>query len=262
MELQSLLSAKEKELEALLAQIERELEAAPGGYIRVSYKHNCPQYYFLKDRAERNGKYLNANQRALVDTILQRDYNKKLKREVMKQLKAVNNCRKAYAPEKLAAVFERLPASRRSGFIPKVFTPQKYAEIWQRATFTTKGFVDGASFLLTARGEKVRSKSEIIIADTLLRLKIPYRYEAAVRIGKKLFFPDFYCLNVRTREEFLWEHLGLLEDPDYAANAVGKIKLYEQCGYKIGKKLILSAETGEQPLNSQEVEVIAQAYLL
>ena len=34
-----------------------------------------------------------------------------------------------------------------------------------------------APLLETSRGERVRSKSEVIIADTLDRLKIPYRYE-------------------------------------------------------------------------------------
>ena len=65
---------------------------------------------------------------------------------------------------------------------------------------------------------------------------MPYRYEFPIKLksesgtGRKVsevtFYPDFLCLNLRTREEFCWEHFGLMDDEEYANNAAGKINHY------------------------------------
>ena len=74
---------------------------------------------------------------------------------------------------------------------------------------------------MTLRGERVRSKSEAMIADTLYRLKIPYKYECPLTIRRKTgtsrntktIYPDFTCLNVRLRQEFVWEHFNRYGHP-------------------------------------------------
>ena len=61
--------------------------------------------------------------------------------------------------------------------------------------------------LYTSREERVRSKSEIIIADTLSRESIPYRYECPLHIPDVgNIYPDFTVLNVAKRKELYWEH--------------------------------------------------------
>ena len=119
---------------------------------------------------------------------------------------------------------------------------------------------------LTARGERVRSKSEIIIADTLFRLKIPYRYEYPLNLkntkGEKLtLYPDFTCLNLRTRREFYWEHFGMMDNSEYSENVVQKLHLYEQNGIIPGKNLIITMETSTIPINTKQIELLAKSYL-
>lgn len=261
MELNELLQNKIEEYEKNLAKVNKELESAPKGYIRVSYKHKCPQYYYLENRNERNGKYLNKNHQQLVKDIQLRDYNKKLKRELEHQLRSLRKCLATYSAEKLIQIYEQIPAPRKTKITPKIITSAEYKERWEATKYTPKPFNETQPFLITANGEKVRSKSENIIADSLLRLETAYRYEAPVRIAGITFHPDFICLNLRTRQEVLWEHLGLMDDADYATTAIEKIRLYEQSGYKLGENLILTAETREHPLNSQEVEQIINKYL-
>ncbi len=51
--------------------------------------------------------------------------------------------------------------------------------------------------------EKVRSKSEAFIADTLYEFGIPYRYEYLVRmVNGELRYPDFTLLKVRTEKRY------------------------------------------------------------
>ena len=59
----------------------------------------------------------------------------------------------------------------------------------------------------TEKGELVRSKSELLIADMYYSLGIPYKYEAGVKLrGGIVRYPDFTLLRVRDRKEFYHEH--------------------------------------------------------
>ena len=141
-----------------------------------------------------------------------------------------------------------------------------YVQEWQAVTYKPKDFSADMPEYLTARGERVRSKSEIIIADTLLRLKIPYRYEYPINVktkkGEKLtLYPDFTCLNLRTRREFYWEHFGMMDNSEYSGNAVQKLHLYAQNGIIPGRNLIITMETSTIPINTKQIELLAKSYL-
>ena len=75
-------------------------------------------------------------------------------------------------------------------------------------------------------------------------------------------YSDFTCLNVRTRKEFVWEHLGMMDDAEYARNAIMKIEMYQNSGYFLGENLIFTMETRDKPLNSQMVRKIVKKYLV
>ena len=112
----------------------------------------------------------------------------------------------------------------------------------------------------------VNSKSELIIADTLNRLGIPYKYERPLPLlngeGRLTVYPDFTCLNLRSRQEFIWEHFGMLDDPNYAETTVAKLKNYADNRIFPGTELIISTETPAAPINTREVEKIIKKYLM
>ena len=141
-----------------------------------------------------------------------------------------------------------------------------FADLWQSLRY--KGKTIENTGLLTAKGECVRSKSEIIIADVLASLGIPYRYEfphelKCVESSRCVkVYSDFTCLNVRTRKEFVWEHFGMMDDAEYAQNAVVKIEMYQNSGYFLGDNFIFTMESRDKPLNSQMVQKLAKKYLV
>lgn len=67
----------------------------------------------------------------------------------------------------------------------------------------------------TARGEAVRSKSEVIIANLLNARGIDYRYEEPLEFDGIAKYPDFTIEDDDTGERYYWEHLGLLQDRGY-----------------------------------------------
>ena len=92
----------------------------------------------------------------------------------------------------------------------------------------------------TRRGEKVRSKSEVIIADALYSMGIYYEYEKPLLKGK--YYPDF-TIEFSPRGETLYiEHFGMLSSPEYVYQNLLKLIEYEKNGIISGHNLILTYE--------------------
>ena len=69
----------------------------------------------------------------------------------------------------------------------------------------------------TANGTLVRSKSEVIIADALSAAGVEFAYEKEFRgHDGSLRLPDFTIEDAATGETYIWEHLGMLSNPQYA----------------------------------------------
>ena len=83
----------------------------------------------------------------------------------------------------------------------------------------------------TRRGENVRSKSEVIIANELHKLGVDYSYELAFIIQDgKVRYPDFTIEDAETGKLILWEHLGMLRDPNYRKRWENKLDWYHKEG--------------------------------
>ena len=115
----------------------------------------------------------------------------------------------------------------------------------------------------TDKGERVRSKSEVLIANELYRHGIPYRYEYPVfNNGVIMAAPDFNCLNVRLRKEYYWEHLGMMGKEEYANRNTAKIEKYTLAKDFDETSLILTFETDRHPLNTKIIEQKIGTYLI
>ncbi len=74
-------------------------------------------------------------------------------------------------------------------------------------------------------GLSVRSKSESIIASQLEINNIPFRYEAALQLDSRVFYPDFTILNPQDNKVIYWEHFGMIDDVEYARNKDKKVSI-------------------------------------
>ena len=92
----------------------------------------------------------------------------------------------------------------------------------------------------TARGEAVRSKSEVIIANLLHASGVEYHYEQPLERDGMVKYPDFTIEDDDTGETYYWEHLGMLSDDDYRRRWSEKREWYRERG-------ILSREDGGGP---------------
>lgn len=104
--------------------------------------------------------------------------------------------------------------------------------------------------MLTTFGLKVRSKSEVFIAEKLFSEQFDFEYETPLSAGGKTFYPDF-TIKIG-KQIFYWEHFGLLSDAAYYEKTKIKIKWYNKF---FQNKLICTEESNTLLLNiEKEIE--------
>lgn len=138
--------------------------------------------------------------------------------------------------------------------------PVKFQD-WMDADYPRNTLYSQNLVYKTLSGHMVRSKSEVMIANSLFQSKIPYRYECMLELDAMQFFPDFTILHPGTGELFYWEHLGLMDDHSYCEKAFSKLKTYSLCGIIPSINLILTFETRKHPLDIETIQKKIAEYL-
>ena len=116
-----------------------------------------------------------------------------------------------------------------------------------------KQFYENSLIHRTKRGEMVRSKSEVIIANMLFDAEIDYSYEVELPLKNgRTVHPDFTIY--RGGRQYYWEHLGMLYNEDYRRKWNLKYKAYEDSGFIEGDNLIITKDGEDGSLDSKEIE--------
>lgn len=276
------LRARVAQLNAVIDLKLKALKCSPEGTLNISECRGNVQYYHRTTPDSTKGKYISKNNMTLARRLAQKDYDARLLKALKKEQKILKTALNELKGEQvqgleISKIFQSLTSHRRALVTPVTLTDEQYAAAWLSKKYEGKSFPPDAPEYYTARGERVRSKSEVIIADTLNRLGVPYHYEYPITLksggrhttsgdlSRKAtsltIYPDFLCLNLRTRQEFIWEHFGLMDDPAYSTKAVQKLQTYNQNDIHPGQSLIISTETADLPLNTKHIENIIQTYL-
>lgn len=108
----------------------------------------------------------------------------------------------------------------------------------------------------TPSGILVRSKSEVLIAMTLEKFQVPFRYEWELSFEDRSLYPDFTILQPTTGRLFLWEHFGMMDDPEYVRSSMHKLPTYIACGFFPSDNLLMTFESNDRPIDPQVIEEI------
>ncbi|MBQ9122586.1 MAG: hypothetical protein IJY10_03730 [Lachnospiraceae bacterium] len=261
-EIELLLLNRKEYLINLKREKEKALGTAPKGTVRLITSGVHTQFYHRMEPSMRVGVYIPKKDLALAQSLAQKDYDQKVLKSIEQEIKAIDMYL-AKLPHVVAEdVYESLHVERQKLIRPIRKTDKQFVQEWMEFVFQGKGVDDAGPLLVTEKGEKVRSKSEMIIADTLHRAGIPYRYECPLHLsGYGEVYPDFTALNIGKRKEVYWEHLGMMDDPMYMEKALRKIDTYERNGIVQGKNLIVTWETKKLPFNLSTVKRKIEEYL-
>lgn len=105
-------------------------------------------------------------------------------------------------------------------------------------------------------GHIVRSKSEVLIDQTLFTHQLPFRYESPLKLNDLVLYPDFTIRHPETGDFIYWEHFGLMDNSSYSQKAFQKLQIYCANGYVPSINLITTFETKDHPLNLETIENI------
>ena len=91
---------------------------------------------------------------------------------------------------------------------------------------------DGNLIHVAPGGVMVRSKNEVIVASILEELAAErWFYEQPLTIDGVTKYPDF-TVQTASGEEIIWEHLGMMGNPKYAADWTAKKSWYVANGFR------------------------------
>lgn len=260
-ETQKALSVRREYLQQLIDEKSQVVKKAPEGSLRMSKHRDGWQYYYRKETKDFNGTYIKERDRKFAKSLAQRDYDKKLIQVAQQEIKAIDKYFQSLPETTVEHIYQALHPARKIIVKPIRETDEEYVKTWEGVKYRGKEFVEDAPELYTLKGERVRSKSEMLIADRLYQEGIPYRYEYPLHIrGFGNIYPDFTILDVKKRKEVLWEHLGMMDDSEYVEKSLKKIEMYEKQKRIPGEGLILTYETKRMPLNSKIIDCKIKYY--
>lgn len=236
-----------------IAEIEKKLERLPEGGIYVRYQKD--KVYFYRHMTGYKSEYISSDNIDLIKQLIQKDYLKKALNAAKNEASVIENLLNVYPEYRVEDVYDHLPEIKKKYAIPVFTGADRYAENWLAQPYVKKAFKTTDPVFLTLKGERVRSKSEVIIADRLFANGIPYKYECPLKIGKKVIHPDFTMLRLSDLKIIYHEHCGKMDDLDYVEERVVKrINDYSRAGIILGKNLFLTFESSTTPLNTEVLD--------
>lgn len=247
-----------QQIDEMIQSIKQRLENAPDGGLRIVHNHGSRQYY----RRGKQNDYIRKENGSLVKALAQKEYDKKVLRALEAEKKKMKNSWAGYDFRSLVPIYENLSPDRKELVTPCILSDEDFIKEWEDKKYKRKEIGDNVPEIYTEKGERVRSKSEKLIADKLFMMGIPYRYEYPIFLyGFGTIYPDFTLLDVARRREILFEHLGMMDNEEYCEKAIKKINTYIKYGIIPGDKLILTYETSRIPIDIRMVQTMIESVL-
>ena len=271
-DLKKQIAERKSEVEKLVGTIDKSKVLLVNGnlYCRLQ---SGEYRYIVRESGDGTVTYLGRDKTVRIRQLCNKVHGKRLKAAAQKEIRQLDRCLELLESEKdgagidkadMDSVYGNLPEGIRRNTSPSMFTDDGYAERWQKEEYQNR-WMKSDFIYETPRGEKVRSKSEWMIACMLAEAGVPYRYEEIVPLNAMFgvfLYPDFTVLNKRTRKVYYWEHFGRMDDPEYINNSfMPKMNDYYNFDFLPGEKLLMSFESGKRPFDTTQVKRIIEQFL-
>ncbi len=256
----SLLKQRKDELDQSITKAQKITNSPVPGRIEIAHQGPHFRYYLISSGKKRT--YLKVSELGRAKKIVEHNYATQFLRLAKKESRLLHQLSNLYENNHAFICHEKLHPGRKALTSPLLMSDDEYAAQWMAKPNLQDNTYPLNSVFYTENGELVRSKSEKIIADKLKHLNVPYKYEFALKLNRTVYFPDFTILNKTTRQTYYWEHFGLIDQPEYRNSMIQKIEAYTKSNIIVGKNLIITFETKDQPLSVKQVDTIIKEIFL
>ena len=200
-----MLLQEQKHLDGIIAKVSNNVNSIPVGRLRISVDGGNARYYHCVN--DRYGDYIPRENTLLPRQLAQKTYNDSVRKTAEARSKLITRCLKDYTDDEIERELESLHPERQKLITPVEPTFRQLEERWYAESYTGKAFIEGTPVIISERGERVRSKSEKILADYFYRNNILYKYEKPLKLkGYGIIYPDFTFFSKKLRKEIYWEH--------------------------------------------------------
>lgn len=259
-----------RQINEKIAFLEKKRNTKLEGHVRVSTDKGKFRYYHVTQDNKSTGRYLKLSERELAGTLIQNDYENSVLKSLYSERKTLLKLQKIYktrgghfyyGPEE--QIWNDLTEGRKRMSVPVIQDDESFIKEWLSEEYERKPFSGDSPEYYTGSGIRVRSKTELIIAEMLEKKGIPFYYEKPLILkGFMKIHPDFTVLNVKKRKTMYWEHMGMMDNEEYLEHALERIDRYETAGLFPGIDLIITLESSNKPVNTRLIEKKMEIYLL
>lgn len=244
-----------------IRQLEKSLKETPGGKIVCKKIRGKNRFYLTYDN--KPDEYLGQEKIDTIKALAQKRYDETLLKAVKNEEDILSNAFLKLSHSKKAKAMEKFPQDLKPFISLNPITNEGYIQEWEKTHhYVLKEQYKYNEPYQTLKGDLVKSKSELIIADRLFLKGVPYHYEERLYLngGATYRLPDFTILHPYTLELYYWEHFGGMDKEDYRLETKNKIELYALNGIIQGKNLISTFEIASSPLNTWYVDKLIEMY--
>lgn len=257
MSLRIMAEREKTRLEQSIEKKHEELKNLPEGSLGC-YKKGEKYNWYIIDNGSSKRTYLPKKDRAIAEQLALKGYLSSGLRDEEKELRAITMYLKnAPAVDHMSDYLTRNDEHQRL-VAPYLKNHSLDITAWQDNQYTGSVPNSERRRLTTQAGIKVRSKSERMIVSLLCKHHIPFKYEYPILVSGKELFPDFTIMHPVTHRIYIWEHFGIMDDANYMARSLDKIRQYYNVGFIAGDNLILTFESGDRDLDEIYAEFLIE----
>lgn len=236
----------------------KEKKAGSGRAYYTSYKPKS-----TKAQTKYKYRYAGSDRSETVLRIKETHYLRKSLSVLGKDIKLLKKVSNKLEEIETSHINELLPAVYRTNNIQQAMSPNRIAAEWKRQKEAYKAslpvYRPEELKVPTDDGKFVRSKSEALIYNFLLKLGVTFVYELPLRTSVRSFYPDFTLLSeVDYKSVILIEHPGMMNSRDYSERFNVKVYAYLQAGYVSGVNIFYTFDSADGALNLNPVSDIVR----
>lgn len=254
-------------LESSIQAINKELESLPKGTLQCHRDRDYWHWYVEEKKTDDDGKihrkrkYLPKSEREKAEALAKKGYLKSQLKDAQQELEALKMYLRHHSKfDNVDKYLDRSPEIR--ALTKKLVEYDWSPEIqeWLDTSSKMEPYRPEKLVYRCRNGLLVRSKSEQLIGGALFYHKIPYKYEEPIDLNGITIIPDFTIFNPRTGDICLWEHFGLMSNPEYVARTLKKIGDYINNGFIPFENFIMTFESKTGGIDEVWIDRIIETF--
>lgn len=253
-----------KELYEKKQSLIKELDSLPEGELLCTTEKGTVRYYQrlpAKGNRKKERRYGIKGRPDMMNHLVRKAYAEKALRIIDRDLRVIDTACQKYMPVDELSVLESL-LRKHPELKERIYRIPIEIDGWKSTVERIDDYHPENLRQIAADGTRMRSKSELYIASRLDHFSVVYRSDCPTGIPGLKWVPDYTILRMRDLKTLYWEHLGMMDNPDYRSRNRVKFADYERAGIVPWDNLIITYDLTGGILQADLVDALIKSWIL